>query len=178
MEEKDNGKFKVIDAIGSDAQGISDLLWETWLATYPNEEAGITKEDINAKYSSPEWKAGIEKRKTNINTSQNEHTWIIKDGERVIGMCAGVKEDDKNWIQALYISPDYQKQGLGKKLMKVGLEWLGKGKPIMIHAASYNKNAIDFYKSFGFTESNISVQTSSLSSLPSGTTIPEIELRR
>ncbi|HVZ12429.1 MAG TPA: GNAT family N-acetyltransferase [Patescibacteria group bacterium] len=170
--------FKVVDATGGDAQGISDLLWETWLETYPNEKAGITKDDINAKYLSSEWKRGTERRKGVMNARPNEHTWVIKDGERIIAMCAGVKEDDKNWIQALYVSPNYQKRGLGKKLMEVGLEWLGNEKPVMIHAASYNKNAIDFYKSFGFSESGITINPSLLSTLPSGIKIPEVELRR
>lgn len=177
IDEKDDMKFQVVDATPDDVEGISNLLRETWLATYPNEEAGITEEDIIARFSSPEVRTNTEERKKTVNSKMSEHTWVVRDGERVVGMAAGVKEDDKGWIQALYVSPDYQRQGLGKKLMEKGMEWLGNEKPTFIHAASYNTNAINFYKSFGFVETGIPVK-SSVAPLPSGATIPEIELKR
>ena len=177
IDEKDNGKFQVVDATPDDVEGISNLLSETWLATYPNEEAGITKEDIIARFSSPEVRSNTEERKKTVNSKPSEHTWVIRDGEIVVGMAAGVKEADKGWVQALYVSPVYQGQGLGKKLLRTGMEWLGNEKPIFIHAASYNINAINFYKSFGFIETGIPVK-SSVAPLPSGVMIPEIELRR
>lgn len=169
--------YKVVDATSDDVEKTSKLLEDTWLATYPNKHAGITYEDIQERFSSPEIKESIERRKNTINTNPDKHSWVIRDGDEVVGMCEVMREEGKGWLRALYVSPPLQGKGLGKKLFEQALEWLGSENPIFIHAAEYNLKAINFYKSFGFKETGIEVN-SSLSPLPSGKVIPEIELAR
>ncbi|QQR51654.1 hypothetical protein IPF89_02410 [Candidatus Saccharibacteria bacterium] len=47
--EFDSQAVLIERAIPEDAEAVSDLLRRTWMATYPNAEAGITEEDIRLR---------------------------------------------------------------------------------------------------------------------------------
>ncbi len=171
-----NPQITISDQTPEEVEPVSELLRLTWLDTYPNEEFGITVEDIKAKQDSvtPEYKAQIEKRKANVNTDPNIHSWVAKYGEKIVGFCAASREkQDRIW--AIYVLPEYQGKKVGKTLFVNALEWIGEADKILINVASYNDKAINFYKSFGFTESGNTVH-SEAAALSSGVIIPEIEL--
>ena len=54
------------------------------------------------------------------------------------------------------------------------LEWVDNKKMTICEVARYNKNAIEFYKKFGFTENGIT--QNEVSKLRSGKEISEIEM--
>jgi len=41
------------DAAANDYEGVRHVTQITWLATYPNKEHGITKEEIKANFNKP-----------------------------------------------------------------------------------------------------------------------------
>ncbi len=57
---------KISAAVPDDSEGIINVLHKTWLATYPNQELGITVEDIEDSYKDMFTPIGIQKRKERI----------------------------------------------------------------------------------------------------------------
>src|SRR5438105_2472151 len=98
------------DAIPDDDDGIRYVQHQTWLATYPNEELGITREAINARFVNVSEET-LKRRITNkrrINTDPDMHIWIAKDEQGIVGFCIAVKEAFKGHVQAIYVLPAYQ----------------------------------------------------------------------
>ncbi len=73
-------------------------------------------------------------------------------------------------LSAIYLSPEYQGKGVGKKLFQTALNFIG-DKTITINVAKYNQKAIGFYEHFGF-KYLIDIQDPN-GALPSGKVIPE-----
>jgi ribosomal protein S18 acetylase RimI-like enzyme len=181
IEEESGSMIIVIqDAVPNDDDRIRYIQHQTWLATYPNEELGITKEAINARFVNVS--AEIVRRraanKQRINTDPSVHIWVAKDEyNSIIGFCIAVKEALNGYIQAIYVLPTYQGQGAGKRLMQTALDWLGDKKPVKLSVATYNEKAMTFYRSLGFVVNDNSFELS-ITQLPSGVNIPQIEMIR
>lgn len=171
--------FVIQDAIPDDDDGIRYVQHQTWLATYPNEELGITREAINARFAYPDGTL-MRRHPTNkqqINTDPALHVWVAKEEQRVIGFCIAVKEIMNGHVRAIYVLPAHQGRGIGKRLLQSALDWLGDHKPVTLSVATYNTKAIAFYRRFGF-EMNEQAPGMSVARLPSGIAIPQLEMVR
>lgn len=171
-------EIKIRKSVPNDVYGIREVQRITWLKTYPSSKEGITKEDIQRKFEideTPEGKKKIEGRKKNYN-NRNIGIWVAEAEGKIIGFCMAIKEEGCNRVGAIYVLPTYQGRGMGKLLIQKAFGWLGNKKNILINVARYNKQAIDFYKKFGFVETGKEGTLDSAAKLPSGKFIPEIEL--
>lgn len=171
-------KITIRKSVPKDVYGIREVQRVTWLHTYPNNKMGITLEDIESKFKdddTPEGKRKIEERKKTYEDKSGQ-TWVAEEGGKIIGFCAVGNEKGKDRILAIYVLPKYQSMGIGSKLITKALKWLGNRKTIYINVVEYNLNAINFYKKHGFAETGKSGVLDSAASLPSGKTLPEIEL--
>jgi GNAT superfamily N-acetyltransferase len=171
LEPAKEKAFRVESATPDVAAGIAHVRNMTWLATYPNKEAGVTQEDILAKNFENEdqvqrW------RKTIESTTGERKLWVAKDGGIVIGYSQGKKGSAENEILGLYVLPEYQGKGLGGKLLKEALDWLGDEKPVSLTVATYSP-AIQVYKKYGFIETDDAV---SGPTFDSGARIPTIKM--
>ncbi len=66
-------------------------------------------------------------------------------------------EGHRGWINYLAVSPEVQKQGIGRKLMEAAetkLKSLGCPK-LNVQVRTNNTNVIEFYKRVGFSEDNV-----------------------
>lgn len=111
-EYKETNSFEIQPASSDDANGIALVQEKTWLATYPNEKYGVTEEDIRSKnFLSEEkiqrWKESIEHQ------NEQNHTFVAKQGDKVVGFCVVNKDNEYNIVNALYVLPELQGQGLG-----------------------------------------------------------------
>ncbi|TQR04686.1 GNAT family N-acetyltransferase [Psychrobacillus soli] len=61
-----------------------------------------------------------------------------------------VDEDGDAELTAIYILPEYQQLGFGKKLLQAGLEEMHTGHQLFVYVESENKKARTFYEYFGF----------------------------
>jgi ribosomal protein S18 acetylase RimI-like enzyme len=82
-------------------------------------------------------------------TAENEglfegEVWVACDGETVVGFIA-FADDEVTW---LYVSPDYYRQGIGKKLLRQAIDRCGK--TVTTSVLSGNDAALHLYLSEGF----------------------------
>jgi len=171
-------KIKIRKSVPNDVYGIRSVQRVTWLATYPNDKAGITIEDIERKFkddNTPEGKQKIEEGKKRYQ-DKSKQTWVAEDDGEIIGFCAAGKEKGKIRILGIYVLPEYQSKGIGNSLITKAFKWLGDAKTIFVNVVEYNLKAINFYKKQGFIETGKRGVFDRAASLPSGKSLPEIEL--
>lgn len=167
-------KIIIADAIPDDAKSIINVLYKTWLETYPNKKAGITKEDIENRFQNiPE---RIEKLKERIqNTPENHRRVVAKDGDTAVGLALLIKNENNNQLAMIYILPDYQGKGIGSRLWNEVRKFCDPQKETIVHVATYNKNAISFYEKLGFMDTGKRWSDEKWK-MKSGATIPEMEM--
>lgn len=169
-------KVEILEATLNDAQAISEVQKETWLSTFPNEEHGITREDILSEDFFGQNR--IEKRKEIISDPKsNTKFWVTKCDGEVVGYSCARRLEDHNKIRSIYILPAFQGKGIGQKLMQKMFEWLDPTKPTKLTVAIYSDKAIAFYEKLGF------VRGERLAKNPegpfiTGKEVPEMEMIR
>lgn len=178
-QEYVNQPLEVEVAKPEDAAEVFEVQRRTWLDTYPNEEAGITHEDIRLRLEGEHgelipqkverWREGIESR------GENRETYVVRDEGKIVGFIAPGIKDGKRRIGAIYVLPEAQGKGIGSALFKKALEWHGRDEDIYLHVASYNQNAIDFYKRHGFERTNVEI-VDEAAQRNGNAPIPEIEM--
>ena len=168
--------IKIVFPKPEDAEGIQNVFYKSWLDTYPNEEIGITIDDVEHWYKDA-WQEKLNKLRSRIiNPPENQSLFIAKDGDLVVGVCRIVKHPDKNQLQAIYVLPEHQRKGIGKMLWNKALEIFDSNKDTIVQVAIYNKKAIDFYKKLGFVDTGKRFSDEHFR-MKSGTIIPEMELQ-
>lgn len=174
LEQKEQNTV-IVGAEPADAAGIARVRHETWLATYPNAEFGITEEDILAKNFQSEDQVGHWRRVIE-STAGTRKIWVAKnEAGEVVAYCQGLKKEEANEIGGMYVLPAYQGKGLGSKLMKEVLNWLGDEKPIVLSVAAYTPGARALYAGFGFVETN---ELGESPKFKSGALMPSIKMVR
>ena len=177
IENKDKEPIVTCPAIPADAEGIAHVVETTWLSTYPNEEYKITEEDINEILKNRKSPEEIEKTRQNIiEEKPDQKIFVAKQGEDIIGFCNAIKKPDFNQLKAIYVLPEYQGQCIGQKLWdQVFTFFNDNNNKIIVHVATYNQKAIDFYKKLGFEETGKNFSQERFR-MKSGSIIPETEL--
>ncbi len=177
VENKEKPIISVSQATPEDAEGIAHVAATTWLATYPSEEHGITLDDIQERVKTRQSPEEVEKaRQRIIESKAGQKTFVAKDSEKVVGFCSVRKEPEFNQLKAIYVLPEYQGRGVGQKLWVQTLEFFSDNKnEIIVQVATYNRQAIDFYKKLGFKETGKSFSDERFR-MKSGSIIPETEL--
>ena len=174
--ENTENNILVCIATPDDVTGIQEVFYRTWLTTYPNEEAGITVDDIEDRYKDRLNEKNISKRKEQIiNPLDGQTLFVAKDDERVVGLCRVVKKVDRNQLLAIYVLPEYQARGIGSKLWEEYKKIFDSSKDTYVEVATYNSNAIAFYKKLGFVETGRRF-TDEKTRMKSGSIIPEMEM--
>lgn len=167
-------------AVPEDAEAISELLRRTWWTTYPSKDAGITEEDIRLRTDGANGERiaeNIEKWRKQIEASNESGVvFAARCGGTVVGMAAPSIIDGVRHVGAIYVLPEYQGHSIGKKLMEKVLEWHGSDDDIYLSVASYNTNAINFYKRFRFEVTDKTIIDEG--NVYGNTLIPEIEMVR
>ena len=77
--------------------------------------------------------------------------FIVKDFEKVVGVACACAD---NWIRTVWVLPEYQRQGIGKKLVQSCIDSL-KGDIYISTGHQDNDRALNFYKNLGFVETGL-----------------------
>ena len=136
--------MKIQQLSSENLQYLLELVLELWTDCSFDEEYETYKSILNAK---------------------NEICYLLKEKGIYIAFMhltvrtdyvEGATEFPVAYIEALYVKPNYQRRGIGKKLLDAGENWSRKKgcKEIASDAGLGNSNAIAFHKKFGFEEAN------------------------
>ena len=141
--------IKISVAKISDIPEMCQVHKRVWLDTYTAKVCGLCQTDIlNKDFDSPKkigkWKYSLE--------DANYRIWVAKAGNKIVGFCGGRIGDHENDFSVIYILPDFQHMGIGKKFAQKVLKWFGSSKPTAVEVAKCNEKAINFYKKLGFSE--------------------------
>ena len=158
-------------AIPEDAQGIGEVFYKTWLATYPNKEFGVTTEDVDFIFKD------IKKADGSKYASLPDNTvyFTTKENGHVVGVCKLVKRDDINELKSIYVLPEYQGRGIGKMFWAEALKIFDSMNDTIVKVVTYNKDAIEFYKKLGFKDTGKIIYDETFR-MQSGVIPPETEM--
>ena len=164
--------INIREAIPQDATLIRKIQRLTWLDTYVSDSYGISREDIESKEfesvkSILEMSEGIKKGEWK--------TFVAEYNSEIVGFCSVYREKDNkdNVLGGTYVLPEFQNMGIGKLLVKKGLQYLGTKNPVTCEVAKYNKKSLDYWKKFGFN-----IIGDSQYNLPNGQNFPLYILKK
>ncbi len=157
MTDPDNPLI-IRPAVPEDAEGISWVNVETWLATYPNDELGITAELLRLHLAGPEGEKAAERvarfrRGIAASSAANASSgcFVALAGGEVVGYTfPHVIGGGRHRVGALYVLPAFHGRGIGHLLLERNLGWHGDEQDVYLHVATYNEHAIRFYERHGF----------------------------
>jgi ribosomal protein S18 acetylase RimI-like enzyme len=171
-------EVKIFEAGPEDAFGITNVLYKTWLSTYPNQKIGLTVDDIEDSYKDEFTIEKINNLKEVIkNSPKNKKRFVAKIKDQIVGTCTAVIGEDSNNLRTLYVLPEFQGLGIGKMLWKKADDFFDPKKDTFVQVADYTENAINFYKKLGFVETGKRIENES-QKFKSGAVISEIEMMR
>src|SRR4051812_43861036 len=99
--DKEPSEIEITEPKPGDAQGIIEVRYKTWLATYPNKTAGIIVEDVEDRYKDRFSDKRIQRwEKTISHPEPGEKVLVAKDGDTIIGFCSVVTKNDRNQLDA------------------------------------------------------------------------------
>lgn len=141
---------KIRQATPEDAHSVNEVLRDSWLNMFENIRLGVSRESLEKEFEVTE-DAVANTRAFFESLSDKRNAWVVEENGKSIGFCrATIQEDGTGKINAIYLLPEAQGKGVGKRLMQTALDWLKDCKEIIIECVYNNEKAIGFYKSFGF----------------------------
>lgn len=146
--------FKISEPSIGDADGIVKAQAASWRATYASPENGVSKEFVDSVaegLSANYIKDRLEDYLNNPNI-----LYLVAKGRdgNVMGFLHADKTKETNYLDAIYLPPDFTGKGIGTALMDKYFAWIDKSKPCKLEVASYNQGAIKFYEKYGFKITN------------------------
>ena len=158
----------------SDAEGIFNVKKTTWLDIYPNKKYDVKYEDIAEKFTDKI--RFITKIKKSIKGyRKNSHGWVAETGGNIVGFSSTLVEYNKHTVGGIYVLPEHQGKDIGGILLQKVLNFCKYSKELWLDVASYNTNAINFYKKYGF---RVVSGSEDKYELIKGKYIPTIKMRR
>ena len=151
-------RLTIRPAVPEDAEGISRVNVETWLATYPNDELGITAELLRLHLEGAAGEKAAERVarfRRGIAASSaagaSSGCFVALAGGEVVGYTfPHIVGGRRHRVGALYVLPAFHGRGIGHLLLARNLAWHGGGQDVYLHVAAYNEHAIRFYERHGF----------------------------
>ena len=164
------------EARPEDAKAMGKIYRQSWLATYPNKEAGITFQDIEAMDMDSE-EATQKRAESLANVDGKSFRFVGEIDGELIGLCGIELHPEYGYLRSIYVLPEYVSQGVGSALMSKALETMAECPEIILGVAAYNYRAIRFYERAGFRKTEPRQEVRS-ALLPSGKEIPQIHMVR
>lgn len=110
-----------------------------------------------------------------IRASPRETTFVAKENGKVIAVCRIIRHEDKSVMEAIYVLPEYQGLGIGSAIWRETQKLLDSNSEIIVQVATYNTDAIEFYKRCGFRDTGKRWEEKKFK-LRSGAAIPAMEM--
>lgn len=178
------GQPHVRPAVPDDAAAIRQVQAETWLAAYPNEAVGITREGLRAHLEGPagekipERVAQIRDRlESEVSGRARGRDFVaVLDGAMAGFTAPFVEPGGRRRVGALYVLPAAQGRGIGHLLLAENLAWHGEDQDVYLHVAAYNERAKRFYERHGFVVTGETVPDEA--AIIGGVAMPQLQMLR
>lgn len=160
-----------------DIPAVRHLLYNTWLATYVNDELGVTQEVLKEWMKDLSDPAKIEAIKKEMNKFSPSDIYVVAHvDDELAGMCKFVRHSEGHELKAIYVLPKYQKIGIGLKLwQEVLAQSPDDVRRVIVHVVEYNQPAISFYRKLGFVQrGGVFYQDRYI--MPNGVKLPLLEM--
>lgn len=152
-EASPRGEYRIREGVPEDAEAARRMQADAWRATYPNQQAGVSRtwvEEETAKWLTAaaltQSRAVIE----GILRDERQFYRVAECGDRLVGFVHALRKDDGTVeLQAVYTAPDTFGSGLGEQLLRQAIDDAA-GAAMGLSVASYNQRAIRFYEKHGF----------------------------
>lgn len=141
-----------------DIEPVTEMRLQSWLETYINEAAGVTREWIEEHNQKRLSQDAMEERRERFLDGKAQGTfngWVAKDAEgTIIGSAtATIDENGIRGLSSLYVDKTWHGTGVAHELMRNVIDWLGGDKhEILLGVVTYNERAKAFYRKWGFEE--------------------------
>ncbi len=137
------------DATANDALEIAELHARSWQLHY---RGMLPDEFLNHQVNEDRKKVWTARF---VKNNPNQYVLLAINKRNLVGfVCAFLDHDPRygTLIDNLHVIPEYQKSGIGRRLMHYCAKWCmskKKKSPIFLFVLTGNKNAIAFYKRLG-----------------------------
>lgn len=128
---KDNHSITLRPAQKKDTAALEDLFLITRRATFPLRPANEFQPGDYVKSVS----------------AQNDDVWIAEDQGKIVGFMS-INLAPHNFIHNLFVHPDHQGRGIGKMLLNLAGQLLGR--PMRLRMVTDNRTAGAFYEKMGW----------------------------
>ena len=156
----------ILRARVEDIPGIKAILAAAWHDTYSSflSESSIAK--VTAEWHSPKI---LESEVNDPSTFQG----IAKSASAgIVGMITAHARHELLIIARLYVLPDFQRQGIGQKLMEESYRAFARTQRVRLDVEEQNSKARAFYQKLGFHEVDVRIDDIA------GTTLTSIVLEK
>lgn len=138
--------IKIYRAKKKEALDIKKILSEIWEHSYGNIYSPETIQRITSEWHNPE-----------ILVSQIKNPdfffGVAKENNQIVGLTTVRKLNEETLMMyRLYVNPNFQRQGIGSKLVNEAIEVFPKAKRLRIEVEEQNKKGVSFYSKYGFKE--------------------------
>ncbi|HYF12918.1 MAG TPA: GNAT family N-acetyltransferase [Candidatus Paceibacterota bacterium] len=171
-------RLQIAAATPEDVVGITEVIYHGWLDVYPNKEHGITRDDIEYRFSRRFMPREIARRQRELEeNSKYQKTLVARRGDMIVGVCRVSQCEVQNFLNAMYVHPSYHRLRIGTQLWIASQRYLGSFKRTAVCAAVYNAKAIAFYSCLGFRDTGRRFASPRLR-MHNGSLIPELEMQK
>ena len=132
-------------AQASEASVIQTLLRETWQDTYGDHLSQVTLNEVYKNWQSVEF---LTKQ---INNSEMYFPVAIENG-KLLGIATARQDAETIFLFRLYVSPQYQRKGVGRLLLDSVIDHYPEANKIQLHVEVLNPKGKAFYAKQGFKE--------------------------
>jgi ubiquinone/menaquinone biosynthesis C-methylase UbiE/ribosomal protein S18 acetylase RimI-like enzyme len=129
-----------------DLPGIKAVLAATWRDTYASFLSELTIAKVTAEWHSPEIiEAEIKRPSTFAGVAETPRSGVI-------GMVTAHSNGDLLVVARLYVLPEFQRRGIGKRLMAESYRAFPQTRCVRLGVEELNSKARAFYRKIGFGE--------------------------
>jgi ribosomal protein S18 acetylase RimI-like enzyme len=176
MKPFDESKLIIRPVRIDDISGIIHVTQTAWLTTYPNEALGITGRDIQTAINALSHEDELARFSSDFIQKADERKYFVAEYDgTIVGYCRIKIKPDFYELRAIYLLPEFQQKGIGKRLYKKATEELDPEKNIILFVAPYNIQAVTFYERLGFKKEAKEIEGFKL---PNGKSILEIQMTK
>lgn len=174
IEQEDRGETVIEPAKIEDAEAIREIQVAGWLDSYPNEEIGVSRDDILERMEGKKGELITEnvQRWWDIiaGAGEESHVFVARKSGKVVGFVSPYRKDGVCSAGGLYVSPEARGQGIGSQLLQKALDFWGSDHDVYIESVRYNTGAKQLYERNGFL---VAKENETNFEFPNGSRLPQ-----